>query len=166
MVRPRESHPEGEIEAVALFGAAVWPNGPSPILAARIETAAGLVARRPGVPVIACGNPREAQVMRDELAQLGVDPDRVVLEPRATTTRRTWRAVRDHLPRPDADVAAVSSRFHLHRVLVEARRQGIRATGVPHRPTGPRRPTARALARRYAREMLATWFYALSGSRT
>lgn len=166
IARPRETHPEAEVELVVVFGAAVWPNGPSPILAARIETAAGLVARRPGVPVIACGDDREAAVMTERLVALGVAPDRVVAEPGATTTRLTWHAVREHLPRPDSPVAAVSSRFHLHRVLVEARRQRIRAAGVPHRPAGPRRPSAWALARRYAREMLATWFYALSRSRT
>lgn len=165
IARLRDAEPDSEVELIVLFGAKVWPSGPSPILAARIEAAAALLEARPASRVLACGDAREVAAMRDWLLKLGVAANRVVEVPAGTSTRRTWQAVHDHLPRPDSPVIAVSSRFHLHRVLAEARRQGVRATAVPHPPSSSRGPPAGALARRYGREVLAVWFYALSGSR-
>ena len=159
IVRDGRGSYDGAADAIAVFGAAVRGDVPSQVLAGRVRGTALLHRRDPALPVVACGTAREVAVMARALAAEGVAPERIVEEPSAVSTRATWEALGARFG-AGARIVAVSSGFHLHRVLAEASRQGLRATGWPA-PRPRALPALRRDARRYAREMVAVWFYAL-----
>lgn len=155
-------------DVIVVFGAAVWPSGPSPTLRARGEHAARLY-REGKAPVVLCGGTHaETDALRTLLRQWRV-PERAILTEQATSTRETVAAVARRGEGAWGCVLAVSSGDHMHRVLVEARRQRLPAIGCPV----PRAPCSHAaspaaarrllhLGRRYAYEVAATWWYAIS----
>lgn len=114
------------------------------------------------------GTSVETDAMRMLLRHAGV-PERAILSEQATSTRETVVAA---IRRGAGDwrcVLAVTSRYHMHRVLAEARRQGLPAIGCPvpraasdAPPTPPWTRLPRYLLWRYAYEVAAIWWYALS----
>jgi uncharacterized SAM-binding protein YcdF (DUF218 family) len=155
-------------DVILVFGAAVWPTGPSPTLRARGEHAARLY-REGRAPAVLCGGTTaETDALRTLLRHSGV-PERAILAEEATSTRDTVVAAIRHGAGNWRCVLAVSSGDHMHRVLAEARRQGLPAIGCPvprTRSNGTASPPAARrllhLFRRYAYEVAATWWYAIS----
>lgn len=105
--------------------------------------------------------------MRTLLQHAGV-PARAILSEQATSTRETVVAATRHAEGAWRCVLAVSSRYHMHRVLAEAGRHGLPAIGCPvprvasGAPTRPARTLSRKLLWRYTYEVAATWWYAIS----
>jgi vancomycin permeability regulator SanA len=127
-------------DTIIIFGAAVRPDGaPSITLRRRVEAAVKLGSRLAAplyVPTGAKGRygPSEASVMAGLLRELGVPPDRILLEETGTDTLSSVRAVARLIP----EVAAVhvaSSGYHLARCLILLRLAGIRADACPPPPT-------------------------------
>ncbi len=130
--------------AIVIFGAAVRPDGrPSTALRRRVEAAARYGTRLESplyVPTGGVGRygPSEASVMAALLRQLGVPPERIVLEDPATNTIGSVRAcarllrARGHVGR----VYAASSAYHLLRCLLLLRLAGLDAAICPP-PRGP-----------------------------
>ncbi len=159
----RRSDLRGDL--IVVFGARAWPGGPSPELWARLHHAQTLFAGG-RAPRVLCSGGRlpthsEAVVMAEALASLGVPPEVIAVDEDGASTRETLRSV--SVLHPGARVLAVSSGYHLHRILEEARRQGVRALGCPATQTPIlRNPAARRRQLRY--EVLATWWYGVSGA--
>jgi uncharacterized SAM-binding protein YcdF (DUF218 family) len=154
-------------DVILVFGAAVWPTGPSPALRARGEHAARLYRER-RAPVVLCGGTSvETDAMRTLLRRAGV-PARAIVSEQASSTRETVVAATRHAGGDWRCVLAVSSRYHMHRVLAEAGRHGLPAIGCPvprvasGAPTPPARTLPLNLLWRYAYEVAATWWYAIS----
>jgi vancomycin permeability regulator SanA len=152
-------------DAIVVFGAAVWPDGPSMTLRVRVARAAELHAQGLA-PTILCTGGRsngrsEARVMRAILLAHGVAGDAVIADDGGINTRQALRSVRrfgDGLWR----IIAVSSPYHMARIGSEARRQGIDAQLCPAQRPGQR--SWRLLAfdvRQYMREAVAVPAYAL-----
>jgi uncharacterized SAM-binding protein YcdF (DUF218 family) len=155
-------------DVVLVFGAAVWPTGPSPTLRARGEHAARLYREGLAPAVLCAGTPVEIGALQALLLQAEV-PEGAILTEEAATTRETVVAAVARGAGNWRCVLAVSSADHMHRVLAEAHRQGLPAVGcpVPRPPSnGPVSPAAARrllhLAHRYAYEVAATWWYAIS----
>ena len=76
----------------------------------------------------------EARAMHDWLVQHGLPEERVLMEPKATSTQEnlsySFEIIRDRGDEPDGNVAIVSSAYHLFRAKSMARLQGVDAAGV------------------------------------
>lgn len=114
-----------------ILGAAVWPEGPSPTLRRRTETAARLWQAGEVSAVVCCGGlgrhpPAEAVVMRDLLRGLGLPEAAILIEDRSTTTAEN---VAFALPllraRGESAVIVVTDWYHAPRARLTARRMGL-----------------------------------------
>ena len=125
---------------LVVLGAAVYGDQPSLTLVRRLEGALDYLERYPDSVVIVSGGMgpgetvTEAQAMYDWLVANGVDPDRVLKEDRATSTKEnlefSFDIIRQRGDEPAGKVAIVSSAYHLYRAKLMARMQGVEAAGV------------------------------------
>jgi len=125
---------------LVVLGAAVYGDQPSLTLVRRLEGALDYLERYPDSVAIVSGGMgpgetvTEAQAMYDWLVANGVDPDRVLKEDRATSTKEnlefSFDIIRQRGDEPAGKVAIVSSAYHLYRAKLMARMQGVEAAGV------------------------------------
>lgn len=122
---------------VVVLGAGLHGDRPSETLRRRLETAAAWLREHPAARAVVTGGRgpgesiTEAEAMAAFLVKTGVDPGRILLEDRATSTAenlRNSRAVLEAagaLAEPRPALAVVTSGFHLFRVRLLARRAGL-----------------------------------------
>ena len=80
----------------------------------------------------------EAQSIRDELVARGVDPGRIRLEDRSTSTQENMAFSKALIDSPDAAVGIVTNNYHIWRSMRLARRAGLTdAHGIAAEYTGP-----------------------------
>ena len=76
----------------------------------------------------------EAKAMHDWLIAHGIPEERILQEPRATSTQEnlafSFQIIRERGDEPDGHVAIVSSAYHLYRAKEMAKLQGVEAAGV------------------------------------
>lgn len=155
-------------DAIIVFGAALWGAGPS--LTLRLRTMRGVELYERGLaPVIVCsggtsGGVSEPCVMADLMVAHGVPISAVVLDEAGVTTRATVTSLLALGGGKWRRILAVSSPFHLFRIIEESRRHGIEALPCPTRrpPTHGVLAKLRLLlwdARQYGREIVAVWAY-------
>ena len=126
-----------DIDTILILGHRLNPDDtPSDQLRSRIDTAVALW-RENGEPlIIPCGgitrdrSLSEAEVMRGMLIERGVPAEKIRLEDRSRTTTENIRNAVSMLE-PGAQVALVTSEYHLEHALYECERFGIAARGVP-----------------------------------
>jgi vancomycin permeability regulator SanA len=154
-------------DAAVTFGARVYASGqPSPLLAARIDTAVELY-RSGLVPVLVMSGGdgadgfNEARVMADVAVAAGVDPSAIVIDASGNTTEATVGHSIALLTRPDGAVPlhliAVSQPYHLPRVQLAYSNEGIDVITVP--AADPEPPLELVLFS--SREIPAFWTYLL-----
>ncbi len=130
-----------EAQWVVVLGAGVNGTVPSQALRERLEAARDYLARYPEAVAVLSGaqgdgeSITEARCMYDWLTARGVDPARLRLETKATTTEENLRCSLDLIEaetgtRP-AQIAVISGEYHLLRAELLARRAGAEALGVP-----------------------------------
>lgn len=141
-------------DAVVL-GAAAWKDGPSPLLARRLDLAVRLYEDGRVERVIVSGDNREVSgretdTMTAYLLARGVPADRVEADPHGYRTWDTCVRVRDLFGVRAATM--VTQSFHLPRAIALARAAGIDAVGVGDASLGARR---RSTLIGYAREVAA-----------
>lgn len=155
-------------DAIVVFGAAIWGAGPSATL--RLRTMRGVELYERGLaPVVVCSGGAssgvsEPRVMADLMVAHGVPASALVLDEAGVTTRATVAALRKLGGGNWRRILAVSSPFHLFRIVEESRRHGIEALPCPtsRPPTHGLRAKLRLLlweGRQYARETVAVWAY-------
>ena len=124
-----------------MLGAGVNGTVPSQALRERLEAARDYLARYPEAVAVLSGAQgdgeaiTEAQCMYDWLTARGVEPARLRMETKATTTEENLRCSLDLIEaetgtRP-AQIAVISGEYHLLRAELLARRAGAEALGVP-----------------------------------
>lgn len=160
-------------EVIVVFGAAVLAHGPSLTLRLRTARAAELYEQGLAPAVVCSGGTvdgrSEPRAMAEILLARGVPRAAIVVDEAGATTRATLAGLRAR----DAGcrrVLAVSSPFHLFRIVDEASRHGIEALPCPvRRPPSPGAvPGLRLLlwdARQVAREIVAVSAYRISARR-
>lgn len=152
--------------AVLLFGASISSSGPSLALRTRTQRAAELHGTGYAPVLICSGTAAETDWMQSHLAARGIPAAAVAIEP-ADTTRETIAAVFERLG-PHHTAIAVTSHYHMHRVLCEARRVGLTLLACP---TGPVKASPRStrswvrIQRNIVREVAAVWVYGLTPTR-
>ena len=124
-----------------VLGAAVYKDQPSLTLIRRLEGAKDYLETYPDSVAILSGGMgpgetvTEAQAMYDWLVGQGVAPDRLLLEPKSTSTEEnlsnSFAIIRERGDEPQGRVAIVSSAYHLYRAKLLASAQGVNdAAGV------------------------------------
>ncbi len=118
-----------------VLGAAVYGDQPSLTLVRRLEGALEYLNEHPDTVAIVSGGMgsgetvTEAQAMYDWLTRHGVTPERVIMEPKATSTlenlKFSFDIIRSRGDDPKGNVAIVSSAYHLYRAKLMARNLGV-----------------------------------------
>ena len=141
IIRASRGNPEQSVDYMVVLGAKVRENGPSVSLWDRIYGAADYLNTHPEVICIVSGGQgpdehmTEAQAMFDELVKLGIDPQRIWLEDKATST---WENLNFSLAlieentgtRPEK-IGVVSSEYHLLRASLFTKKCGVDFVGIP-----------------------------------
>ena len=124
----------GDADYLIVLGAGVNGSTPSLSLTDRLRAAQQYMQQHPDAVAIVSGGQgsgediTEAEAMRRWLENTGVAPERIIMEPRATTTEENVAYSLDILLERGADnasVAIVSSEYHLFRAKCIARAMGI-----------------------------------------
>lgn len=160
--------PEETVDYVVVLGAKVRSDGPSVSLWDRIYAAADYLEAHPETTAIVSGGQgtdepmTEAQCMFEELVKLGVDPDRIWLEDRATSTWENLHFTLDLIEertgvRPQK-LGVLSSEYHLFRASLFTKACGVEFVGVPARTS--RIPQ---MVNHFLREVAGVWHYILLG---
>lgn len=149
-VHPVDSVPDRPVAVV--LGAAAWPEGPSPLLARRLDLAVALYRGGQVERILVSGDNREASrretdTMTAYLVDHGIPADRIEADRYGYRTWDTCVRVRDLYGVREA--VMVTQAFHLPRTIALARTAGIDAVGVGDRSMGARR---RSTVIGYARE--------------
>lgn len=154
-------------DAILVFGAGVWPTGPSLSLRVRVAHAAELYAEGWASTILCSGGrsngASEASVMRALLLERGIPASAVIPDDGGTSTRAAIRSARCFGAGRWRRIIAVSSPYHMHRIRCEAERQGLEVILSPAFRPGPR--TLRLFAydvRQHVRELVAVASYACS----
>ena len=160
--------PKEQVQYMVVLGAKVRSDGPSVSLWDRIYGAAEYLEEHPDTIAIVSGGQgadepmTEAQAMYDELIALGIDPDRVWLEEKATSTWENLTFALDLIEektgeRPEK-LGILSSEYHLFRAKLFAKECGVEAVGIPAR-------TSRLSQRinHFMREVAGVWHYLILG---
>lgn len=141
IIKESRGDPEDTARYVVVLGAKVRQDGPSLSLWDRIYGAYDYLAAHPDTIAVVSGGQgpdehmTEAQSMFDELTALGIAPERILLEERATSTRENILFSLDLIERETGvrpeKIAVVSSEYHLCRAGMLTRKCGVEFVGVP-----------------------------------
>ncbi|MBQ7827828.1 MAG: YdcF family protein [Clostridia bacterium] len=122
--------PDEDADYIIILGAKVNPgNKPSLTLQKRIDAAYDYLTEHPRTVAIASGGQgadepiSEARCIADELIQMGIAPERILLEDRSTDTAENIQYSRELIDdSPEVTVLIVSNDFHCFRAAAIARR--------------------------------------------
>jgi vancomycin permeability regulator SanA len=153
-------------DVAVVFGAQVHPGGaPSQTLAWRVDTACelyedGLVERLVMSGGVGDTGYDEGQVMRDRAIERGVPASAIIVDSQGLNTEATVTNTTRLMEAQGLDrVLAVSNAYHLPRIKLEYRRQGLEVFTVPAEETRRIKETPRL----WLREVPAFWVYYLRG---
>ena len=160
--------PKESIDYLVVLGAKVNPDGPSVSLWDRICAAYEYLEAHPEVTAIVSGGQgtdepiTEAECMYRELVSLGIHPQRIWLEDKATSTWENLNFSLDLIEektgaRP-TKLGVLSSEYHLFRASLFAKKCGVEFVGIPARTS--RIPQ---MVNHFMREVAGIWHYLLLG---
>ena len=157
---------EGEFDYLLVLGTVVDGDEPSPMLADRIRRDYDYLTAHPDTICIVSGgkgddiNLSEAQCMFNELTELGIDPERIRMEDRATSTVENFQfslaLIEEETGLRPETLGVLSSEFHLLRARMFAREEGVTPIAIPAKTTDPGMFTSYFL-----REIIMVWYYTL-----
>ncbi len=120
----------------------VGKDTPSPLMLERTERAVEYLEENTECFVVVCGGITtdeqiisESELMRNILVDKGVNPDRIILEDKSTTTFENFEFAKDVIENhsgeniEDVDVAFLSSDYHIHRASLIADHFGFNDIG-------------------------------------
>ena len=161
--------PKEQCDYLLVLGAKVRHDGPSVSLWDRIYATAEYMESHPDVIAIVSGGQgtdepmTEAQAMYDELVKLGIDPDRIWMEDKATSTWENMNFSLDLIEektgtRPTR-LGVLSSEYHLFRASLFAKKCGVEEfIGVPARTS-----RLSQMVNHFMREVAGVWHYIILG---
>ncbi len=103
---------------IVVLGSRTTAGRPEPLLCARLATAARLAQAHPQAPIVVSGH-GEALPMHNYLTAQGINPERILLEPLATSTNENLENSARLLP-PGSTMTVVTSNFHILRTRLWA----------------------------------------------
>lgn len=129
-----------QADAVIVLGAAVHGDRVTWVLSNRLDAAIEYLNAHPEAIAVVSGGQgagesvTEGSAMRKYMLEHGIAENRVYAEERAANTRENFRfsmEIIDEVLGPDADIAFVTTGFHVYRAGAVAAAQGIDTFGIP-----------------------------------
>lgn len=162
--------PKETVDYIVVLGAKVRPDGPSVSLMDRIHAARDYLNAHPDVIAIVSGGKgtdepmSEAQCMYEQLVALGIDPARIWLEDKATSTwenlQYTLNLIQERTGNRPEKMGILSSEYHLFRAGLFADACGIESVGIPAHTS-----RLSQMVNHFMREVAGVWHYILLGGR-
>ena len=160
--------PETPCKYVVVLGAKVNGSSPSLSLSDRINAAENYLRSHPDAIAVLSGGQGpdegipEARCMFNELTKRGIDPNRLWLEEKSTSTWENLNFSLDIIEektgaRPDS-IGLLSSEYHLYRAGLFAKDCGVEAIGIPAATSWPS-----IRLNYFLREAAGVWHYILLG---
>lgn len=155
--------PEISCDAIIVLGAGVNGEEPSLSLWERIQAAYDYLEAHPDCVAVLSGGQgdgediTEAACMFRELTALGIDPQRLILEEQAESTRENL-AYSLPLLEGYETIGLVSSDYHLCRAGLMGKNLGLSPAGIPAHTTYPH-----LYVNYFLREIVGIWYYMLFG---
>ena len=160
--------PKEEVEYMVVLGAKVNRDGPSVSLWDRICGAYEYMETHPDVIAIVSGGQgsdepiTEAECMYRELVFLGIDPNRIWIEDKATSTwenmQFTLNLIEERTGRRPTRLGVLSSEYHLFRASLFAKACDVEFVGIPAKTS-----RASQAINHFMREVAGVWHYILLG---
>lgn len=144
-----------------ILGARVKGTTPSLALQFRIDCAADYLKANPNTIAIASGGKgpgediSEAESIKRELMQFGIEESRILLEDQSTDTYENIEFSKKLIPNNAATGLVVTNDFHIYRAGMIAEKEGLEVNGLPADTP------VQAVVKSYAREYLALTKYFL-----
>ena len=156
------------VDYVVVLGAKVRQDGPSVSLKNRIDAAYEYLTAHPDAVAVVTGGRgadepmTEARCMYDHLVAMGIDPERIWMEEKATSTWENLHFSLDLIEertgtRPEK-IGLLSSEYHLFRAKLFADACGVEAAGIPAHTT-----RLSQMINHFMREVAGVWHYILLG---
>ena len=168
IIRASFGDPEEPVDYVLVLGAKVRITGPSASLWDRIYGAFYYLTEHPDAIAIVSGGQgddepfTEASIMYEELVNLGIEPDRIWIEDRATSTWEnmnfTLELIEEKTGSRPEKLGVVSSEYHLFRASLFADACGVDFVGIPARTS-----RVSQMINHFMREVAGVWHYLILG---
>jgi uncharacterized SAM-binding protein YcdF (DUF218 family) len=127
-------------DVLIVLGAALHGDRVTWVLSNRLDTAAAYLTAHPETTVIVSGGqgsgediPEAAGMQRYLIERCGIDPDRILVEDRSTSTLENFAFSKALIERElgaDKKIAFVTTDFHVFRAGRVARTAGLTAPGI------------------------------------
>ena len=160
--------PKAQVDYIVVLGAKVRTTGPSASLWDRIHGAYDYLEAHPEVIAIVSGGQgddepmTEAKAMYDALVDLGIDPNRIWLEEKATNTYENIHFALDMIEEKNGQhpekLGVVSSEYHLFRAGLFTKENGVGFVGIPARTSRPSQ-----MINHFMREVAGVWYFWILG---
>lgn len=157
-----------DVEYLVVLGAGLHGDVPSLSLTDRLEGALAWLEAHPDCVAVVSGGQGPGETMTEGeamgiwLEARGIDPSRIIVEDRATSTQEnleySFALIRGRGGEPDGNCAIVTSEYHLYRAKALAARQGDECFGVAARTSWPT-----LMLNYFIREGFAVTYYRLTG---
>ena len=157
-----------DVEYLVVLGAGLHGDVPSLSLTDRLEGALAWLEAHPDCVAVVSGGQGPGETMPEGeamgiwLEARGIDPSRIIVEDRATSTQEnleySFALIRGRGGEPDGNCAIVTSEYHLYRAKALAARQGVECFGVAARTSWPT-----LMLNYFIREGFAVTYYRLTG---
>lgn len=161
--------PDADFQYLLVLGCGVNGMEPSRSLQDRIDVAYDYLTAHPDVICIVSGgkgdgeNISEAQCMYNELTAMGIAPERIWMEDKATSTRENFAfsmaLVEERTGSRPEGIGVLSSEYHLYRAGMFAREQNVTAYGVPAKTS-----RTSLFINYFVREIVMVWYYSTLGA--
>ena len=155
-------------EYMLVLGAKVRNDGPSVSLMDRIKATTAYMEDHPEVIAVVSGGKgpdepmTEAQCMYEQLVKLGVDPNRIWLEDKATSTWENlhfaMNLIEEKTGQRPEKIGLLSSEYHLFRAKMFARACNVEAVGIPAHTS-----RISQMVNHFMREVAGVWHYIILG---
>ena len=157
-----------DVEYLVVLGAGLHGDVPSLSLTDRLEGALAWLEAHPDCVAVVSGGQGPGETMTEGeamgiwLEARGIDPSRIIVEDKATSTQEnleySFALIRGRGGEPDGNCAIVTSEYHLYRAKALAARQGVECFGVAARTSWPT-----LMLNYFIREGFAVTYYRLTG---
>lgn len=134
------SDAEAKTDCLIILGAGIKGRTISPSLQSRLDAGLRYLQKYPDVTVIVTGglgrgeDITEAEAMRQFLTANGIDEDRILYEPNATSTMENFKfskaLIEQKQGKPVSEVTFVTNSFHILRAKMLAERNGLNAAAI------------------------------------
>ena len=157
-----------DVDYIVVLGAGLHGDVPSLSLTDRLNAAYDWLAAHPDCVAVVSGGQgpgetmTEGEAMQIWLEAKGIEPERIIVEDKATSTQEnlanSFALIRDSGGDPDGNCAVVTSEYHLYRAKALAAKQGVECYGVAARTSWPT-----LMLNYFIREGFAVTYYRRTG---